>query len=578
MGRFALLLGNSQYEDKKLGKLARPEADVRGLAEVLKADDIGGFDDVSVIVNASWYQAQPVLTKFFKDRQRDDFLLVFFAGHGVRDSGGNLYLTFRDTEVANLDGTAIRDSFVARQMDQSRAECQLLILDCCYSGAFGREARAGVGVAVGLRDAYKDVLEGADVAGRVILTATNSIQFAWEGDQILGTATNSVFTHFLIRGLKTGEADLNQTGLVTVDQLYEYLYRNVRQTNRDQEPQLLTRSGRSYGDLPVACNPAVVSTGRANVLPEDLRLALIDPNVDVRAEAVATAERFLSNAATFHAVRAFLVRVAVRDKHLHVRRLAFKTLSLAWLRMASSWVDPRSKLSKDVRDLLPAPFEWCKIPSGYIKLRKSGETYNVPSFSMAKYPVTYEQFQVFVDSSEGYSNDEWWIGLLERHERPAGQHPPNGKCPRVYVSWYEAIAFCRWLSSQVGYSVRLPTEWEWEWAASSAYGGEFPWGDQFRISNCNTQENGQGQITPVDRYSSGKSQFGVYDMSGNIWERCLNLYDNPNHISLTGRGFRVIRGGSWRYPARLARTHHRHLCIPEKRFNDGGFRVAAIFN
>jgi hypothetical protein len=574
MGRYALLIGNNEYNDNKLHQLNMPEADVTALAKVLGDERIGAFDETLAILNPSWYEAQPAITKFFKDRERDDFLVMFFAGHGVKDSSGYLYLTFKDTELDDLDGTAIRDSFVARQIDRSRAESQLLILDCCYSGAFGRDVRAGLGASVGVQDAYKDVLSGPDSAGRMILTATDSIQFAWEGEEILGSVQNSLFTHFLIKGLQTGEADLEKKGVVTVDQLYDYVRRNVRSKTPNQEPQLLTRSGKHYGDITISFNPELFSTASVDSIPSSLRSALVDPDITVRRGAVAEAENLLSDPILFNPLRAILVKLAVKDINLDVRRLAIRALNIASLTKPSR-ITPQEAKKENILEILPPPFEWCKIPSGFIKLRKNAETYNVQPFSMAKYPITHAQFQAFIDADDGYYNEEWWKGLLIRHEHPRVQKGVTDKQPRVYVSWYEAIAFCRWLSSKLSFGVRLPTEWEWEWAASSQYGGLYPWGDTYSTINCNTKESGIGHITPVDHYTSGVSQFGVFDLSGNIWERCLNLYENPNHISLTGNGFRVIRGGSWSYPAKFARTNHRHLCIPERRFNDGGFRIVA---
>ena len=218
MGRYALLIGNSEYQDGKLHKLALPEADVSSLELVLNNKSIGVFDEVKTLINPYWYQVRPIITKFFKNRDRGDFLVVFFAGHGVKDRDGHLYLTFHDTDPDDLEGTAIPDSFIAGQIDRSLAESQLLILDCCYSGAFGRNARAGLGTPVGIREVYSNVLDDVRGAGRMILTATDAIQFAWEGNEVFGVTTNSIFTNALIQGLREGLADLDGNGAITVDE------------------------------------------------------------------------------------------------------------------------------------------------------------------------------------------------------------------------------------------------------------------------------------------------------------------------------------------------------------------------
>ena len=144
------------------------------------------------------------------------------------------------------------------------------------------------------------------------------------------------------------------------------------------------------------------------------------------------------------------------------------------------------------------------------------------------------------------------------------------------MSWYEAVAYTRWLSAQLDRPVRLPLEWEWEWAASGGgSGSSFPWGDGWNSRFANTKDSGMGQITPVDAYPSGVSEFGVWGMAGNVWERCLNLYKKPNRVSYSGRELRVIRGGSYLYPNWKARSDHRHACLPGRRFPDGGFRVTS---
>src|SRR3954465_6614123 len=214
-GKFALIVGNSRYDDSSLSRLKAPDGDVRALAHVLKENEVGAFDEVATLVDEDCASVRKAIARFFDQRQRDDLLLFYFSGHGVKDEQGHLYLALRDTETDLLAGTAIETSFIAGRMDRSSSKRQVLMLDCCHSGAFARGAKAAHGVSVGTAEAF----EGAGV-GRVVMTATDSTQYAWEGDQVIGDAENSLFTHFVIDGLKTGVADRDGDGQITVDELY----------------------------------------------------------------------------------------------------------------------------------------------------------------------------------------------------------------------------------------------------------------------------------------------------------------------------------------------------------------------
>ncbi len=133
-------------------------------------------------------------------------------------------------------------------MDRSRSQRQVLILDCCHSGAFARGSKGVVGASVGTASAFEGV-----GYGRVVLTATDATQYAWEGDQVIGQAENSVFTHFMIQGLQTGQADTNGDGRITLDELYNYVYEQVVTRTPKQTPNKWSYKQR--GDIVIAKNP-----------------------------------------------------------------------------------------------------------------------------------------------------------------------------------------------------------------------------------------------------------------------------------------------------------------------------------
>lgn len=218
--------------------------------------------------------------------------------------------------------------------------------------------------------------------------------------------------------------------------------------------------------------------------------------------------------------------------------------------------------------------EWINIPAGRVTLGKPGE-FIVAPFAIAKYPVTNAQYQAFI-SDEGYETDQWWQGLAERFTEPDTPNWTTDNHPRERVNWYEAVAFCRWLSSKVEQAVTLPTEMQWQWAAQGDEGREYPWGRSFDTAKCNTEESGIGQTTPVDRYPQGQSPYGVTDMSGNVWEWTLTDYNSRNSEDLSNDKRRGVRGGSFLNSGYDARAASRDDFRPAIRRNNFGFRVVSL--
>jgi hypothetical protein len=229
--KFALVIANTKYTDSRLARLKAPGKDAEEFRRVLASPQICAFDDVTILVDQNASIASEAIEAFFSPRKRDDLLVLYFSGHGVRDDYGSLYLAVKNTNTERLRSTAIRSDFIRETMDHSTSRRQILILDCCYSGAFSRGMKAEKGGSIGTAKAF----EGRGF-GRVVLTATDSTQYAWEGDKIIDKQiTNSLFTHFLIKGLE-GEADYDQDGKITVDELYDYVYEQVIQRTPKQTP------------------------------------------------------------------------------------------------------------------------------------------------------------------------------------------------------------------------------------------------------------------------------------------------------------------------------------------------------
>ncbi len=228
--------------------------------------------------------------------------------------------------------------------------------------------------------------------------------------------------------------------------------------------------------------------------------------------------------------------------------------------------------------------DWVEIPPGKVVLEKGGGEFIIEQpFLIARYPVTNTQFQLFIDDPEGHGNRRWWRGFELAYAEPKPSFRPEGNHPKTEVSWFEAMAFCRWLTEHLrqreliepGWTVRLPTEWEWQQAATGGLPDNiYPWGTEFDETRANTSAGGPGSSTAVGLYRSDQSLQGVFDLAGNVWEWCLNPYDDPAKLQLDNLSeFRVLRGGAWGNPASLARAACRGGYPPVSRDSVIGLRV-----
>jgi Caspase domain len=234
--RSALMIANDQYSDGKLGRLRSPSIDAARLARVLGDPSIGNFA-VMRSTNDPESGLRRKLSAFFRGAAREDVLLLHIACHGVKDDDGNLYFATVDTDTSDLLTTAISAEFVKQLLDRTSSRRIVLLLDCCYSGAFARGTRGDPNVQV-LERLRRD-REQFDGRGRAVLTASNAMEYAWEGDDIQGEGVPSVFTGAVISGLETGDADGDGDGQISVDDLYEYVLEKVRASGARQTPNKL---------------------------------------------------------------------------------------------------------------------------------------------------------------------------------------------------------------------------------------------------------------------------------------------------------------------------------------------------
>ncbi|WP_426567338.1 caspase, EACC1-associated type [Streptomyces canus] len=246
MARRALVLANQKHADERFSKLPGAAADARHLTDVLKDPAIGGFE-VTVVVDETARTWRMEIQRFFRDANSDDVLLVHLSCHGRKDTGNRLHFIARDTEFDELEATSVSADFLADRMERSRSQRILLLLDCCYSGAFARDMRARGETQVDLSAEFQG-------KGRIVITSSTALQYSYETERSSRLRNQpSVFTSAIVEGLRSGEADLDKDGYVTVDDLFAYITRRIPEEVPDQTPTLSVTT--AVGQILVAKNP-----------------------------------------------------------------------------------------------------------------------------------------------------------------------------------------------------------------------------------------------------------------------------------------------------------------------------------
>ena len=323
--RLALILANDQYEHPDLRRLLSPAADAQALAQALADPEVGDFA-VEVARNEAAHEASRRIEDFFAEGRPDDLLVLHFSGHGLKSDSGELFFTAANTRPARLGSTAIPADFVQRCMRSSRSRSIVLLLDCCYGGAFTQGARVRASGSANVLDAFpKDRLGGR---GRAVITACNAMEYAFEGDRLAdGSAQTSVFTTALVDGLITGDADRDEDGLISINELYDFVFDRVRERNPNQTP---SRSFDLQGDLYLARSRR--RRIRPEPIPQDLQAAVSDANMFTRLGAISELRGRLhhDNLPVAVAARDALAQIAAADiqQVAHAARTALAEIAI----------------------------------------------------------------------------------------------------------------------------------------------------------------------------------------------------------------------------------------------------------
>jgi formylglycine-generating enzyme required for sulfatase activity len=569
-GRFALVIATDTFEDNGLRKLLSPQADAAALAQVLTDPGIGQFE-VRSLVNEPSYRVNRMAEAFFNGRRRDDLVLVYYTGHGVKDQSGQLYFAMPDTDMALLGSTALSARFLTDLMTSSRSGTKVLLLDCCHSGAFARGMTGKADKAVHTAERFAG-------RGRVVLTASDAMQYAFEGDDLTGQGVRSFFTRFLVEGLSTGQADQNGDGEIDVDELFEYIFERVTTETPTQQPRkwawdvagrvVIARSQVARTDLPSDLQSALESSfvGVRLAAVKELGLLLRSDNVRL-AEAAMIALRSCTDDDSKQVSGAAAGLLAGSSSAPPATERPPAPARPASAPQAASHSTPagarRPALAPGMIPIPAGPYfggltndQIRSIKSGRPSWSDIGSEIQLPAFQIAKFPVTNREYARFLAATRRLPPRHW-----DSYE-PTDQLLDH---PVTWVNWAAANAYCEWLRAETGLPYRLPTAQEWEKAARGPDRRWFPWGDQFDPSRCHFRSR---STVPVTKHvPAGDSPYQVSDMAGNAreWTSTFTGTSSPTM---------VVRGGGF-----LARSEHELWCAFKDEITGAakasiGFRVA----
>jgi tetratricopeptide (TPR) repeat protein len=238
--RWAVVVGISRYKDNQIPRLSYADEDAKAFAEFIKTPRGGSFKHVRVLLNdqATLINMKEALGSFLKQAQKDDLVVIYFAGHGMPEPGrtDTSYFLPHDAILKSLYATALPMQEVDQILNKRiYAEKVVMIADACHSGFVGTRTRASATEAAAVTNRFFAELVRAK-PGRAVFTASSASELSQEDERWGGG--HGVFTYYLLEGLK-GEADSDGNGVVTVREAFDFTYLQVaRATKNDQHPEL----------------------------------------------------------------------------------------------------------------------------------------------------------------------------------------------------------------------------------------------------------------------------------------------------------------------------------------------------
>ncbi|TDD41571.1 caspase, EACC1-associated type, partial [Saccharopolyspora elongata] len=307
--RTALLIATSLYGDPRLRELRAPAGEAEELQQVLLTQ--GAFDQVEVLRNESKSQIERGIEELFQETGPDDLALLYLSCHGLKNDQGQLLFAACNTEVDRKESTAVSSVFVQHQLSASQAGTKVVLLDCCYSGAFSH----------GLVPKSAERIDLRQLAGRgsYIMTATSALEYAYEGDELTTSnpVRSSLFTREVLEGIRSGKADSDGDGVITGDELYNYVRRKL--DGQGQTPQ---REVQMSGDFYLAWTSSTPDAQARRPAPAKSEPAALGPllakAIPTMPPAGSTLNVVVGTRGVGDAQEPFMLTLAEPDSHLAV--------------------------------------------------------------------------------------------------------------------------------------------------------------------------------------------------------------------------------------------------------------------
>jgi formylglycine-generating enzyme required for sulfatase activity/calcineurin-like phosphoesterase family protein len=549
-GYYALVIGNNDY--RYIRKLQTAVNDAQVVEKALR--ETFGFK-TRLLLNADRDQILAALIDYRRTLDENANLLIYYAGHGHydRDVDKAYWIPVDAQSDSNLKWISADD--ITTDIKGTPARHVLIISDSCYSGMMTREAN--VGLAPKERERYIEKMR----------SGKSRILMASGGDEPVtdsGGSGHSVFAAALLDGFR----QIGEDVFTSSELFYQYVSERVA-GNSDQAPEYspIRNSGHQSGDF------VFVRRTRAEVAKP----------VSAPAKVPASAKGLFSK---------IKEKIGTGPDGVLLRSYQFETPKLDSRGVVIDRHGAEAHyFLQDLGD--GVTLEMVKVPGGMLIMGSPASEANrdddegpqhevsVPGFYAGKFEVTQAQWRAVAA-----------LPKVNGDLDPAPSHFKGDELPAETVSWEDAIEFCARLSRKTGLSYRLPSEAEWEYACRAGtttpfafgetiapdlvnYSGDFPYGSASKGAN-------RQMTVPVGSLREGVNGFGLYDMHGNVWEWCMDVWhsdyagapsDGSAWVTGGDPSFRVLRGGSWNDLAFFPRSAYRLRIRPTTRADIFGFRV-----